>query len=475
MLSGRPPLAARVRHFIQQNRLLPPGASLVVAVSGGPDSVCLLYLLHQLSREYGWRLHVAHLDHRLRGAASTADARYVARLAKRLGLPATLGRAEVGLLHTPGRGSLEEVARQARYAFLARVCRQTGAGRVAVGHTADDQAETLLLHLIRGAGTTGLRGLLPLSRWQTESGEVVVIRPLLEIRRAEALAYCRQHRLRPRQDASNRSLLPLRNRLRQQLLPLLEEYNPRVVDALQRTAAIVRQDVALLEEVTGLAWEQVARREGDTIVLERAGLLALSPYLRSNLLRRALVEAWGNSVDLEERHVRAMEAALSLRAGRSINLPRRLRFVVSYDRYLLGHDAEAACPWPEMAGEVTLHVPGETRLPGWRVTAQVLPVEAAPPAADGFTANLDAARATPPLVVRTRRHGDRFQPLGMGNLKRLSRFMIDEQVPRHWRDRVPLVVSGENIIWVVGHRLDHRARVTPGTKCALHLRFQRLP
>jgi tRNA(Ile)-lysidine synthase len=216
-------LTQQVLDFIREKGLVKSGEKLVVAVSGGPDSVCLLHILADLRSELGVELHVAHLNHRLRGKDSEADAAYVAGLTRRLGLPATVASSDVEAYQKKKHISLEEAAREVRYDFLAEVARKMGAARVAVGHTADDHIETVLMHLLRGSGTGGLRGMRPLTAY----GDLIIIRPLLALSGRDTIAYCRQHRLRPRRDASNFSPEPLRNRIRHNLLPELRKYNRR--------------------------------------------------------------------------------------------------------------------------------------------------------------------------------------------------------------------------------------------------------
>ncbi|MBM4433377.1 MAG: tRNA lysidine(34) synthetase TilS, partial [Chloroflexi bacterium] len=239
-------LEQRVLRYIKEYRLV-SNQPLVVAVSGGQDSVCLLYVLAKLQKELALKLHVAHLNHQLREEESDADAEYVSSLARKLNIPATIEKRNVKAYRARHRLSLEGDAREVRYTFLAQVAKSVGADRAAVGHTADDHIETILMHLIRGTGTRGLRGLQPSSRWQSKGESLIIVRPLLEVSRRETAAYCRWHRLKPRIDVTNLSLSPLRNRIRLQLLPLLESYNPRVREALLRTARIAADDIAFLD------------------------------------------------------------------------------------------------------------------------------------------------------------------------------------------------------------------------------------
>ncbi len=460
--------------FIRAHHMLPGQSRLVVAVSGGQDSVCLLYILAQLQEELKLKLHVAHLNHQLRGAEAEADARYVARLARKLGIPATIGQRDVKDYQSRRRISLEEAAREVRYAFLSQVAGSTGTDCVAVGHTTDDHVETVLMHLIRGTGTRGLRGLQPVSRWRSSDGSLTVVRPLLRVSRQETAAYCQSHRLRPRVDASNLSLSSLRNRIRLQLLPRLKSYNPQVVKALLRTARIAGDDQAFLEGEGARLWDSVARKHGETIVLDKDKFLLLPPALQRHLLRTALGELSGSLKDVEARHIEEIMDARDKPAGKSLSLPGGLLFTIEYQRYLLGRDAAALSPFPVLGDEVTLGTPGETLLPGWCVKADIIDRQQMGDKGDDFTVYLDAGKAGHQLTVRPRQAGDRFQPLGMGQPKLLKEFMIDAKIPRAWRQRVPLVCSPNHILWVVGWRIDDRVKVTPDTRRVWRLEFKRV-
>ena len=265
MTKERESLPERGLRFIQEHRLVSSQHSLLVAVSGGPDSVCLLHILAKLQEELGLKLHIAHLNHQLRGAESEADAQYVADLAHRLGIPATIEQRDVKTYQAAQRISLEEAAREVRYTFLTQVAKSIGASRAAVGHTADDHIETILMHLIRGTGTRGLRGLQPNTMWQSGQNSLTIIRPLLEVSRQETTDYCHHHQLIPRIDASNQSLSPLRNRIRHQLQPLLQSYNPRVAEALLRTARIAADDLAYLDKEITRLWDEVAQKQENAL------------------------------------------------------------------------------------------------------------------------------------------------------------------------------------------------------------------
>jgi len=460
----------RVPGFIREHCPPAPKSRLVVAVSGGPDSVCLLHILTRLREALGIELYAAHLDHQLRGAESESDAEYVAELTQSLGIPLAVEKREVRAYQAQKRISLEEAAREVRYSFLAETAKAIGAGEVAIGHTRDDNIETILMHLIRGSGTRGLQGLRPRTEWQGAGISLTIIRPLLEISREETQGYCREHGLSPRLDSSNLSLSPLRNRIRLKLLPLLKGYNPRIAEALLRTARLAADDLAFLEEEGARSWNQTAQLKEDTVILDKERLLGLPPALKRQVLRLSLGKLSGSLKDIEARHIEEMMNALNKPAGRSLNLPGGLTLTIEYDRYLVGKEPLALAPFPPLETELPLSIPGETRLPGWQVSARI--TERQPTEEDdSLSACFDFDKTGDRLSVRNRRRGDRFQPLGMSQPKKLNRFMIDAKIPRHWRERVPVVSSPEHIVWVVGYRIDDRVKVTGETRQVLCLRF----
>ena len=467
-------LEQRVLNFIQGNQLVSGQHCLLVAVSGGPDSVCLLYILVKLQEELGIRLHIAHLNHQLRGADSEADAHYVSDLAHRLGIPATIEQRDVKAYQAQHHLSLEEAAREVRYTFLAQAAKSIGANRAAVGHTADDHIETILMHLIRGTGTRGLRGLQPSSLWQSSGSSLTIIRPLLPVSRRETADYCHNHQLMPRIDASNLSLSPLRNRIRHQLLPLLESYNPQVAEALLRTARIAGDDFAFLDKETTRQWGKIVQKQGNTITLDKERFLELPLALKRYLLRRAIEDLLGNLKDIESRHIEEMIDALTKPTGKRLSLPGGLVFSIEYDKYLIGSDPAALSPFPVLDAEFPLKLPGETVPPGWHIEATIISREQITEKDEDFTAYFDLNKTGNKLLVRPRQPGDRFQPLGMNGPKKLGEFMIDSKIPSAWRQRVPIVCSPQHILWVVGWRIDERVKVTNTTRQILRLKFKRL-
>jgi tRNA(Ile)-lysidine synthase len=345
---GKVGLESRVLSFVQRHKLIPRGETLVVGVSGGADSVCLLHLLAEWRQKLRLKLHAAHLDHQLRGAESEADARYVVSLADSLGVPVTVGRRDVNAYRDERNCSLEEAARELRYDFLAAVAGDVGAARVAVGHTRDDQVETILLHILRGAGTAGLCGIKPCSPLTGGGGEaagaprkqspLLAVRPLLELSREETMRYCQEHQLQPRSDSSNLSPAFLRNRLRLQLLPLLREYNPGVDRALLRLAEIADADVSFIEEQARQMWDGVAREEGGVIYLDKKKVASLPLALQRQVIRVAIARISGNTRDIEANHVEAVRGLVSAPRGKSASLPRPLICRSEYNEIIIARE-----------------------------------------------------------------------------------------------------------------------------------------
>lgn len=459
-----------VRQAVVRYRLIRPGEHVLTAVSGGPDSVALLHLLLRLKDQLPMELSVFHMDHGLR-AESADDAAFVRALAERWGVPAIVVRENVAAQRRPGE-STQEAARRLRYSAMRRVAAEIGATRIALGHHADDQAETVLMRFLRGAGTAGLGGM------RRRRGPF--IRPLLDVSRADVEEYCRAFGLEARQDPTNLQTSYLRNKIRLELLPKLEaEYNPGVRLALNRTAALLQDDDDLLDVLAHRAYRRMRRETGDGAVALPAAELARTPRaLRRRIVRHAWREAAGLTAreDADEwtpaalvfEHVAAVLALLEGNAGDAVDLPRRVRARREGDFLTLRRVGESdAAP----AFAVPLTIPGTTVIPGvGAIEARFVddPERADRPGRDG--AWLDWEKLAPPLVARSWRAGDRMRPLGLGGTKKLQDLFVDEKVPAAQRRRVPVVVDANGIVWVAGLRVDERAAAGPESRRILQLR-----
>jgi tRNA(Ile)-lysidine synthase len=470
-------LKQKVLAYIRENKLVSPGEKLAVAVSGGPDSVCLLYILSGLRKELDIDLHVAHLNHQLRGEESEADAKYVAGLAKRLGIPSTIASRDVKSYQKKRRLSLEEAAREVRYDFLSSVAKEVGAAKVAIGHTSDDHIETVLMHLVRGSGIRGLRGLLPVNKLTVSGNVLTAIRPLLCLNRRDTTAFCRSHKLKPRLDASNFALQPLRNKVRHSLLPELRKYNPQISQALLRLSKSASDDLDLIEKEARSLIKNIISHVKSSVVINKKGFLALPRSLQRQILRSSIESLLGSLKDIEAVHIEDIIEALDKPAGKVIGLPFGINFTIEYDRYILSPDSLSLCPSPSLEGEINLKIPGKITFRGWEVNASVITLseyKARTGETNDFSAFFDFDKVGKKLSVRHRLPADRFQPLGMANPKKLSTFMIDARIPRTWRLRIPIVCASNKILWVVGYRIGERYKVLPDTKKVLQLEFKRV-
>ncbi|MDQ0285368.1 tRNA(Ile)-lysidine synthase [Desulfofundulus luciae] len=456
-----------VRLFIDKFRMISPGDKVLVGVSGGPDSVALLHLLWRMKGELHISLAVAHLNHMFRGEEARADARLVEELAKGLGLPVHVEEFDVPAYRERTGLSAQDAARRVRYRFFEEVARRIGASRVALGHHADDQAETIIFNFLRGTGPAGLKGIPPVR------GKY--IRPLLDVRRCEIERYCREHSLPVREDASNKKTIYTRNRIRLELIPRLEaEYNPRLVDALVHLGHICREENDYLEEQAALLYGRALKTQKEHSLLFTVPEMLSSPLA---LVRRVLRRAWrhltGTEGDLSYLQVESLLALLHNPAGgKVVELPRGVRasrqgLVL---RLWMGDDGPGV---PYYC--YPLVVPGITYIPeiNSSIQARLISISEAPDprALSAREALLDYDAISGPLAVRRRRDGDRFHPLGMAAGMKLKKFLIEQEVPREERDYLPLVVAGDEIIWVGGVRPGEPWKVTPETKTCLYLQI----
>ena len=455
-------MLSNVKETITKYSLLTPGDRVVVAVSGGPDSVCLLHVLLLLSKDLDLSLHVAHLDHMFRGRESAGEALFVADLAKKLSVPATVEQFDVPALCRERGLSAQAGAREARYAFLGRVAREVNAARIATGHTASDQAETFLLRLTRGAGVSGLAGIPPIRE--------NIIRPLIGATREEVLQHLASYRMSFVSDPSNTKPVYTRNRVRSELLPVLMRFNPRMVQTLAWEASLLRDEDSAAEACLDIQAEGILVRAGDSIAVVREGFSRLPRAYQRRMLRRAVDAAGGeasrlSSVQIEE----AVAFLLSAQTGRAMELPHGLRIIREYDRFLFQEQAtaltcSATLPVPGISSVPELAIEVETRIlvaKGGEDEASVLEREGCLPGPDAenyvWQALFDYDKIGRKITIRNRLAGDWFCPSGMGGKrKKLQDFLVDSKVPRRMRDRVPLLAAQDDIAWVAGLRTDER-------------------
>jgi tRNA(Ile)-lysidine synthase len=454
-------LLPAVRSFALSEELFQSGLRVLVAVSGGPDSVVLLHLLHRLRHEWNLHLGVAHFDHGLRGEASREEARFVAGLARDLKLPLHAGEGDVRGLARAQKISLQMAARRLRLDFLDQVRRDHRYDRVALGHTADDQVELFFLRLLRGAGAEGLKGMWP----RTPGG---LVRPLLAVGKDVLLAWLHQEKLTYREDLSNLSRRYLRNRVRLDLLPQLQQdYNPRLKTAIWRLMAILQEDERLLAETTDRALNAVVRWiTPDWAALSIPGWLALSPALQNRLLRRTLGSFFFHQEVTSSQVKNLADLARGQQSGGTMIFGNCQVARAGQELHFF-----PPLPPPPKTTSTLLHGVGVLESPdGWRLEARILS-EPRPPqqTVSPGLAWLDYDQVSFPLTLRSLLPGDRFWPEGAQGVKKMQDFLMDAKIPRWLRPHLPMVVGQERIIWVPGLRLADPVKPTPETSRVLEL------
>ena len=498
-------LASRALEFIRRHGLARPGDRVVIGLSGGADSVALLLLLRDLERDGALTVAgAAHLNHQLRGAEADADEAFCGALAARLGVPFVAERADVTALARAQKRSIEDAARVARYAFFTRAADALGADTIAVAHTRDDQAETFLLRLLRGAGTRGLAAIHPRVRLPAgaPAARRWVIRPLLDVERGALRDYLAARGETFREDASNADVAIPRNRVRHEVIPYFRShFSPAVTDVLAREAALARQDEEFLAAEAIKLASRIVLTDVTRVSLDVAGLREAPRALGSRVAQAALERLAGD----RSIHFDHVERLLSLAAsdcdGAALSLPGQyavrtgstivLRRAAGR-RGLAYRSREAAKVGPvhrSPKGEgrnsfvFSLSIPGEVQLgpQGMAVGAErlagAIDVAGRPKkwAARGAEVGIAAAAVDLPLAVRSRRPGDRFRPIGAPGTRKLQDFFVDRKVPRADRDAVPLVVDGrDRIVWVVGQSVAQDFRVTDPSQGVILLKVRHL-
>jgi len=447
----------KVDETIRSNGLLSPGNAVLLGLSGGPDSTCLLLVLHALRQAYCLDIHAVYVNHNLRPDETPAETAFCRTLCEGLGIAFMQRSVDVALFSKARRMNLQEAARELRYQAFQDAAHEVKADRIALAHTADDQAETFIMRLSRGAGPAGLSGI-PVRRGK-------IVRPLLEVQRSEIDCFLKDKGVAPVTDSSNLKEDYFRNMVRLSIMPLLKRSNPNLVQSLVTTMTILQEEeryFAVL--VTKTLMKLISRKTGRRIELFLSPMEAMDKVILRRVLRRAIQETEGLR-GIGFKHIEDIIRLIRQgTAGSRLMLPRGIRVIREYALLVITSEE------PVRIAECQLVVPGETVIvkAGLVLTASV--EQHAGQMGDGrSTAVLDADRVKLPLVVRPRRAGDFFHPLGFGRTRKIQDLFVDLKVPRDERDSVPLVTSGDDIVWVAGYRADDRFKVTEHTKKFLRL------
>ncbi len=458
----------KARKTIDRYRLLDGGDRVVAGVSGGVDSMVLLHLLHGIREEYNLSLIVAHVNHGLRPEESEKEAALVEKESSRLGLPFEYGRFDVRGFSRATGFSLQDAARRLRSHFFRTLLHKHQAQKIALGHHADDQVETLLLRLLRGSGLRGMRGMLPIRDGR-------VIRPLLEIWREEIESFAAEREIPYLLDSSNLKRDYLRNRLRLDLIPRMErEYQPNLKELILKTSALLREEDNCLEGVASKAYEKVICEGKAGFTFRFSEFEAYPAPIRWRIVRKLLDKAYEEETEEDEAwsSIRPLYERLKQPAPSFLlELPRGIQIVKRYDEVALRRGG--AGPVPPFEAELTC--PGFTLIEeiGKQVKVEIEKIDDRLGREDFVRAPavalMDYQRLQFPLKMRNFRPGDRFQPLGVRGEQKLKEFFIDHKIPRFERPGILLLVSGEKIVWVVGHRISNQVRVSDQTKEVLKI------
>lgn len=469
-------LIKKVVKTVSEYGMLKKKDSVLVGVSGGADSVALVHLLSEISHIFSLKLGIAHLNHSLRGKESENDARFVASLSDKLHIPCFIEKKDVLEYKKEKNLSVEEAGRHLRYAFFENIARREGFNIIALGHTCDDNAELVLMYLIRGSGPLGLSGIPPVRPLLKD--DLLIVRPLIEASRKEILDYISENNLSYIVDESNADMKYLRNRIRHDLIPeLMRSYNPKIVETVNRLASIMRSEDEWMEkELESILDKNIIIKDESRIILSASGIKDLHPASKRRLLRIAVKRVKGNLRRLNYSHMELVSEQLASGSDSwSLDLPDRIRIARSGKELIVSKEKESlrklSSKHPARDRthfEYVVNEPGliTAEKEGFNIAiseaagAELSDIYNAGPG----TAFFDMEKVGFPLIIRNNFPGDRFTPLGMKGSKKIAEYLINNKVPRENRIKYPVVISSGKIIWLAGFVIDDSVKVTSGTR-----------
>jgi tRNA(Ile)-lysidine synthase len=452
-------MLARVKKTLKKYNMLTQGEKVVLGVSGGADSIALLHALNELT-DYGLELIVAHLNHGIRGEEARRDADFVKETAKSLGLTYVYGEVDTPRYKEESGLSLEDAARTLRYKFFDQVLDKHYATKLATAHTLDDQAETVLMRLLRGSGSKGLSGIPPVSNG--------IIRPLIDTSRKEIEEYLRSKGVKWVEDPTNESMEFLRNRVRHDLLVELESYNPQIKETLSRTADILRAEDEFITREALKHFDDIFSPNKSELIGDLKHYRNIEKPIRFSLLRLAIEKHNTSLKNISSTHVvSADDFLLSDAASGEVELPQGTVMVKGYDIFLVTRKSEL-----ERKFSYTIQSPGKWSFPEFEVEISILQTDTLDEG-DESVSYFDPETVEFPIEVRNFKPGDRFSPLGMTVSKKLQDYFTDIKFPKFLRSRVPIFIYNGEIMWLGGIRLDNRFKVTDKNKEVLRMKLIR--
>lgn len=456
----------KIKATINQHKLIEKGDKIIVAISGGPDSVCLLHALYILREEYEIDLYGAHLNHNFRGIEAQVDAQYVSNLCEDLNIVCFIKSLDVPGYARENSLSPEEAGRILRYDFFEEVAQKVSANKIAVAHNENDQAETVLMRLLRGTGLQGLTAI------HIKRGKI--IRPLLNVDRNSIEEYCEVNNLSPRIDKTNLESIYYRNKIRLELIPYLEEnYNTNISSSLVKTAEILKDDFDFIEEKARQVYDGLVTNQNENrLELSINGILNLHDALKARVIRLAVEQLLGRQEVLEYKHMlKVLELIERGLTGKKLTLPMGLVAKVSYKNICFTTKEEEDKDFDyELSLEDSLIIEEV----GAVFKARILESKDVKEISrDKYCKCFDYDQVKNILNVRNRREGDRFYPLGLTGSKKLKDFFIDYKIDRDEREKIPLVCDGDEIMWVVGYRISERYKITDKTNRILEIIYEK--
>lgn len=471
-------LEEKVLQTIKKFDMLSFNNRVLIGVSGGPDSVTLLNVLLSFKKRYNLSFFIAHFNHMLRGKESDEDVNFVKNLAQELGLTFEVKSCNLIKIARKERLTLEEAARKYRYKFYLETTKKFKANKIALGHNADDQVETILMRFLRGSGLEGLMGIPPVR------GKI--IRPLIDCSREEIEEYCKENKIRYRLDSSNKEVVYFRNKIRLELLPLLSKgYNKNVKDIMLRLRIIISEVSVYLNQETELLFKEIVKQENpEMVIIDLKKFTSLPLVLKRRIIRKSIEVVKGNLYSISFAHNNEILKLAEYQLGeKEIHLPDNLMVKKIYNKIIIykkriskDKTEEIPTPW-----EYDILIPGKTEIKSLGIKVEIKILDSADikpslyftrkKSKGEFLEFIDYNKVKLPLKLRNRRSGDRFYPLKMKGIKKVKDFFIDNKIPKGHRDLIPILVdSQDKIIWIMGMRLDNRVKINSGTKKVLYLK-----
>ncbi len=458
-------LYIKVVNEIKKYGMICYGDSIVAGVSGGPDSMCMLHILIRIKDEYNLSIFAAHLNHQFRGKEADEDALYVKNICNAWGIPAFIKVFDVPAYAKETGLSSEEAGREIRYKLYDEVVKKVGAQKIAVAHNMNDHIETILMNLLRGSGTEGLKGI--------EAVRGQIIRPLINAERSEIEEYCRINGISPRIDKTNLEPIYGRNKIRLELIPYMKNtFNPNIMNALYRLSHIAALENDYMDKEAENAFLEVAEDHENSIKYNINKLHSLHPALQRRVIRIGLEKLLGSLKGIEYKHMEEILGILNDSTGAAVTLPKNAKAYVSYENLILGYKLDKLhdkyC--------YTLKLDSENIIPPLSIKAVVKTLKAweiADIKKDKHVAYIDKAKISEDLVLRNRLEGDVFSPIGLKGSKKLKEYFIDEKIPREDRDKIQLIADEKEIVWVIGRRLSEKYKITDKTEDVIMIKIVR--